>query len=278
MLVAASIAVVGLAAAPAGAADAPVVQYVQQIDRQDIPPLPGSEPDTLVEPDVAVSPLDANIAVAAAHDGRYPDGGAVDISYAWTHDGGHTWHHAPVPGLTTSVGGVWDRASDPVLAFGPDGSAYLSALVFDNGCASGVTVSRSTDGGHTFGAPMVVHRSNSCNYSDDKNFLVIDNGANSPHRGRLYQFWTPHSERLAEHPVLAELATDGAAERHARGHLHRLRPSEPRRGRRGTWRRTRFVCSDDAGRGANRGSDRRAPLDRRWRDVERRLHGYPRGR
>jgi len=54
----------------------PVVVRVGQIDSQDIPPLPGSEPDTLVEPDVAVSPVNPMIAVAAAHDGRYPDGGA----------------------------------------------------------------------------------------------------------------------------------------------------------------------------------------------------------
>jgi hypothetical protein len=170
---------------------APVVRHVAQIDRQDIPPLPGSEPDTLVEPDVAVSPVNPLIAVAAAHDGRYPDGGAVDISYAWTHDGGRTWHHAPLPGITKSAGGTWDRASDPVIAFGPDGSVYLSVLAFSLDCPTGVTVSRSSDGGKTFGEPVLAHYSASCEYSDDKNFLVVDNGRFSPHRGRLYQFWTP---------------------------------------------------------------------------------------
>jgi hypothetical protein len=181
-------------AAPTAARNAlhqPVVTHVGQIDRQDIAPQPGSEPDTLVEPDVAVSPINPNIAVAAAHDGRYPDGGAVDISYAWTHDGGATWHHAPLPGITKSAGGTWDRASDPVIAFGPDGSVYISVLAISLNCPSAVTVSRSTDGGKTFGAPVLAHYSASCNYSDDKNFLVIDNGRHSPHRGRLYQFWTP---------------------------------------------------------------------------------------
>jgi hypothetical protein len=171
--------------------DLPVVLHVGQIDQQDIPPLPGSEPDTLVEPDVAVSPLDPRIAVTAAHDGRYPDGGAVDISYAWTHDGGKTWHHAPLPGITKSAGGSWDRASDPVIAFSLDGSVYISVLAISVGCPTGVAVSRSTDGGKTFGMPVLAHYSASCDYSDDKNFLVIDNGRYSPHRGRLYQFWTP---------------------------------------------------------------------------------------
>lgn len=185
------IGVAGTAAASAPPGS-PVVVHVGQIDRQDIPSQPGSEPDTLVEPDVAVSPLNPDIAVAAAHDSRFPDGGAVDISYSWTHDGGAHWQHAPVQQLTTATGGDYQRASDPVVAFGPDGTAYLSALVFDaTTCRTGVAVLRSTDGGATFGPPVLAHQSSSCNYSDDKNWLIVDNQPTSPHRGRLYQFWTP---------------------------------------------------------------------------------------
>jgi len=166
---------------------------VTQIAQQDVPSLRGSEPDTLVEPDVAVSPLDPDVAVAVAHDGRYPDGGAVGIETSWTHDGGATWHHKPLPGVTATTGGesTWERASDPVAAFGPDGTVYVSTLVFNTGCDSAVLVSRSRNGGRTFGAPMTAHRSATCAISDDKNWLVVDNGARSPHRGRLYQFWTP---------------------------------------------------------------------------------------
>jgi hypothetical protein len=105
--------------------------HVGQIARQNVRSRNGCEPDTLVEPDVAVSPFNSRIQVAVAHDCRFANGGAVDIAYAWTHDGGARWHNAPVPGLTKAVGGVWDRASDPVVAFGPDGSVYVSALVFD---------------------------------------------------------------------------------------------------------------------------------------------------
>jgi hypothetical protein len=180
--------------APAQAArPAPTVLHVGQVSEQDIPPQPGSEPDTLVEPDVAVSPLDPDVAVAAAHDGRFPNGGAVGISYSWTHDGGATWHHAPLPELTIATGGAYERASDPVVAFGPDGTVYLSTLVFNfSNCASAVAVSRSTDGGRTFGAPVLVHSTGpaECNLSDDKNWLVVDTGADSNHLGRLYQFWT----------------------------------------------------------------------------------------
>ena len=131
-----------IVAQPAAAATlSPAVLHVGQIARQDIAPEPGSEPDTLVEPSIAISPVNPNIAVAAAHDGRFASGGAVDISYAWTRDGGASWHHAPMQGLTTAAGGVWDRASDPVVAFGPNGDAYISALVIDTStCPTGIAV------------------------------------------------------------------------------------------------------------------------------------------
>jgi hypothetical protein len=170
----------------------PTVLHVGQIASQDIAPQPGSEPDTLVEPHVAVSPLNEHTAVAVAHDGRFPNGGAVDISYSWTRDGGGTWQHAPVPGLTKAVGGSYDRASDPVVQFAADGTAYLSTLLFATppGCPSAVALSRSVDGGATWGPPVLVHSSTDCNFSDDKNWIVIDNSPTSPHFGRIYQFWT----------------------------------------------------------------------------------------
>jgi hypothetical protein len=182
-----------LAAAPAAGvktARLPVVLHVGQIDSQDVRTQNGCEPDTLVEPDVAISPFNSRIQVAVAHDCRFANGGAVDISYAWTHDGGAHWHHAHMPGLTKAVGGVWDRASDPVVAFGPDGSVYVSALTFDTACPGGISVSRSVNGGATFGPPMLVQKSTSCNYVDDKNWLVVDTQPNSPFYGRMYQFWT----------------------------------------------------------------------------------------
>lgn len=185
-----------LLTAPAVAATrptGPAVLHVGQIAAENVPPRRGSEPDTLVEPDVAVSPVDPQVAVSVFHDGRYADGGAVDIGYAWTRDGGRTWRNAPVPYLTQAVGGRWPRASDPVLAFAADGTAYLSVLVFQPaGCSTGITVQRSTDGGATWSRPTLAHVSRTCRYSDDKNWIVVDSHRTSPHFGRVYQFWTPY--------------------------------------------------------------------------------------
>ncbi|HZC26741.1 MAG TPA: sialidase family protein, partial [Actinopolymorphaceae bacterium] len=79
----------------------------------------------------------------------------------------------------------------PVVAWGPDGSVYLSILPVNLDCQSGVYVTRSTDGGETFGTPVLAHYSDACAVSDDKNWLVIDTFKHSPHFGRIYQFWTP---------------------------------------------------------------------------------------
>jgi hypothetical protein len=194
LVVCLSTLVVGAAVfAPAVSAQStPTVLHQGRVMRQDIASQPGSEPDTVVEPDVAVSPLNRNVAIATAHDSRFPDGGAVDISVAWTADGGAHWYHQPVKGITTATGGPYERASDPVVAFGPDGTAYLSVLLIDlTTCPSAVAVLRSGDGGQTWSQPAYAHQSTSCDYSDDKNWLVVDNSPASPHYGRLYQFWTP---------------------------------------------------------------------------------------
>ncbi len=191
-IAAATVAMAGMAAPAVGAGHGVTVLHDGVVTTQDVPSRPGSEPDTVVEPDVAVNPRNERNAVAAAHDSRYEDGGAVSISVAWTKDAGRHWHHQPVRGVTSANGGSFSRASDPVVAFGPEGTAYLSILAVDiPGCRTAVVVVRSTDGGVTWSRPSVVHHSNSCKYSDDKNWLVVDNGAKSPHRGRVYQFWTP---------------------------------------------------------------------------------------
>jgi hypothetical protein len=190
LLVAALLPLV-LAAPAAAAPGGPVLLHLGQVTRQDLPSRGGSEADTVVEPDVQASPVDPLVAVAAAHDSRFADGGAVGISVAWTRDGGATWRHRPVPGLTTATGGSYSRASDPVVAFGADGTAYLSVLLVDlPGCRSAVAVLRSVDGGATWSPPSYVHRSAVCSVADDKNWVVVDQGARSPHRGRVYQFWT----------------------------------------------------------------------------------------
>jgi hypothetical protein len=70
--------------------------------------------NTLAEPDVAISPVNPSIQVAVAHDCRFSNGGAADISYAWTHDGGDHRHHAPVPGQITQLLADYEHRREPL--------------------------------------------------------------------------------------------------------------------------------------------------------------------
>ncbi|MEA2624287.1 MAG: hypothetical protein QOD06_332 [Candidatus Binatota bacterium] len=180
------------AAVSAGPMEAAVtVRSVRRISRDSTAPRPGSEPDTEVEPDVAVDPDDDDVVVAVFQQNRFPNGGAVATGYATSHDGGDTWVTAPLPGVTRAREGPWARASDPAVAFGPDGSVYVSSLTISRDrCTTGIMVQRSDDGGLTFETPVQVERHAGCDVSNDKEWITVDTFPASPHFGRIYVVWS----------------------------------------------------------------------------------------
>jgi len=100
---------------------------VQQISQDG---LPGGELNTQVEPDLAMDPNNPDDVVAVVQQGRFKTGGSVDPGFAASLDGGHTWTHGNLPGLTTAVGGPFDRGSDPTVVFGIDHVVYASTIDF----------------------------------------------------------------------------------------------------------------------------------------------------
>ena len=142
-----------------------------------------SQHRTEVEPDTYAF---GSTIVSAFQVGRFFDGGASDIGFATSNDGGATWQNGLLPALTRFFGGgPFDRASDPSVTFDARHGVWLiSSLVLRGNAAAGVVVSRSTNGGHTWGAPVVV-----TNGSSDKNWIVCDNNAASPFYGRCYSQW-----------------------------------------------------------------------------------------
>ena len=120
--------------------------------------------NSTAEPDVAVNPADPRDVVVTWQQDRFnADGGALSNMISVSHDGGQSFRELPVPGISRCTGGPDERASDPWLSFGPDGTLYLASLSFSempqNSLIAGPTeleVSRSSDGGNTWAAPVYV--------------------------------------------------------------------------------------------------------------------------
>jgi hypothetical protein len=68
---------------------------------------------TEVEPDTFAF---GSTVVSAFQEGRFFSGGASDIGFATSTDGGRTFVHGNLP-ITIFAGGPYDRASDAVVAF-----------------------------------------------------------------------------------------------------------------------------------------------------------------
>ena len=127
--------------------------------------------------------------VAAFQVGRISGGGATDIGWATSSDGGTTWSHGFLPGLTTGEGsGPYDAASDPVVAYDAKHNVWMIASlpISNTSQTPAVAVSRSTDGGFTWQNPVSVDPTAP---SSDKNWIVCDSWASSPHYGNCYLQW-----------------------------------------------------------------------------------------
>jgi hypothetical protein len=144
--------------------------------------------------------------VATFQVGRIAPGGATAIGWATSADGGATWMRGSLPGLTKGEGsGLYDAASDPAVAYDAKHNVWMIAsLPLSN--ASGtpaVVVSRSTDGGLTWGNPVSV---DPASVSSDKNWIVCDSWPTSPHYGNCYLEWDDPFNNLE---ILMSTSSDG---------------------------------------------------------------------
>src|SRR4051812_29771616 len=161
-----------------------------------------AQPDTQTEPSIAVNPADPLNAVASYQEGRVDAGGDAGNGWATTFDGGRTWIHGYLRGLTRTTGGSFDRASDAVVTFGADPDhrghylVYANSLVFNDGSGpsgdanqSGMAVNVSKDGGRTWSKAVVLEQDGLAGLND-KNWIVADNGRGAGHTtGRVYVVW-----------------------------------------------------------------------------------------
>lgn len=162
----------------------PVGSNLIQISSDPYTVAPGQHA-TEVEPHMIAN---GSTLVAAFQTGRVASGGATDIGWATSVDGGNTWTHGFLPGLTIGEGtGPYDAASDPVVAYDAKHAVWIIASLPLSATLStpAVVVSRSTDG-VTWQNPISV---NANNPGSDKNWIVCDPWPSSPYYGDCYLEW-----------------------------------------------------------------------------------------
>jgi hypothetical protein len=139
--------------------------------------------DSEVEPWMVVNPTDPDNIAAFWQQDRWSNGGCRGNVAGTSLDGGLTWDIVPVPGITECTGGPWERASDPWLSFGPDGTLHQMSLVFQvdpptdrvaGFGPNGMAVSKSTDGGFTWSDPILLIEDDDPRILNDKNSLTAD--------------------------------------------------------------------------------------------------------
>jgi hypothetical protein len=133
---------------------------------------------TEVEPDTFAF---GNTIVSAFQVGRVSGGGSSNIGWATSTDGGANWTHGFLPGITRNEGGPYLQASDASVAFDARHNVWLISSLGLNGGQVDVLTSRSTNGGLTWGNPVVTATG-----SLDKNWIVCDNTSTSAFFGNCY--------------------------------------------------------------------------------------------
>ena len=134
--------------------------------------------------------------------------GSGDVGFATSTNGGVSWKHGLLPGLTSNYqGGTYGAAADPSVAYDAKHGEWLIStlpLVGLNGGSQyigDVAVSRSPDG-LTWGNPINIDKT----HLDDKNWTVCDNTASSPYYGNCYTEW---DQAYGSGDVLMSVSSDG---------------------------------------------------------------------
>ena len=139
--------------------------------------------ETQVEPD---SMSAGRTIVTAFQTGRFTGGGAANIGWSTSRDGGQTWISGFLPGTTifSTLGGTLDFVTDPVVAYDAAHRTWLIASLGVSPAGTVLLVSRSANGltwslpvRAVVGAPVE---------ELDKEWLACDNWASSRFRGRCY--------------------------------------------------------------------------------------------
>jgi len=152
-----------------------------------------------------------NTMVAAFHVARRPGSigwGSGDIGFATSKDGGATWVHGDLPGLTVNYGnGKFGAEADPAVAYDAKHGIWmivslpLAGLSGFGSKIGDVAVSRSSDAFH-WNSVVAIDKT----ALDDKTWIVCDNNSQSPYYGNCYVEW---DQAYGSGDVLMSVSSDG---------------------------------------------------------------------
>lgn len=160
--------------------------------------LPAGE-DEQAEPYIFRSVAAPDVVLATFQQGRFAgsEGGAADVAYALSLDGGFTWRSALIPSLSQASGGAYFRSTDPVSAVDLQGDLFLSTLEARDAAFAldDLVVSRSLDGGATWTNHVAFSTPNAQLFAD-KDWLAVNDYAGTPHPGRIVATYTGFTSTL----------------------------------------------------------------------------------
>jgi BNR repeat-like domain len=149
-----------------------------------------SQHKTMVEPDTFSF---GSTIVSAIQSGRFTDGGASNIGWATSTNGGGSWTNGFLPGTTVfaTPAGPYNRVSDPTVAYDAAHNTWMIASLAISGSSvlgAAVIINQSTNGGTTWSNPVVVHAATGSE-NLDKDWIVCDATATSSFYGHCYVEW-----------------------------------------------------------------------------------------
>src|SRR5215831_5292065 len=146
-----------------------------------------NNPDAEVEPHIAVDPTNPMHLVGSVQQDRWDDGGANGLINLVSTNGGKSWTLAAgqpqftiCEGAQSGSAGFFNRAADSWVSFSSDGQVVYSTSDSFNangpgfGGASSTIVSRSTDGGNHWQAPVIARLDTSTQVLNDKESVTAD--------------------------------------------------------------------------------------------------------
>jgi len=146
-----------------------------------------AEHATEVEPDTAAA---GKAVMSVFQVGRYAGGCSDNMGWAFSPNGGRSWQHGFMPGLTvnSTPPGPFQRVSDPTIAYNARFKEWIAAgLDCTNQGTPSVSVNISHDGTHWAAPVIVAHIKAGQAY--DKDWITCDNTHASRFYGNCYTEW-----------------------------------------------------------------------------------------